>query len=97
MYFQPPSLLTKKGLGTCYALLCVSHTLQGALESGQEAGIVQVDFRAAFDWNYHQGILYSLCSVGIIGSIKVKSSMARSLPVENLLTQNVGLIIDYLQ
>ena len=28
---------------------------------------------------------------------KVKSSMARSLPVENLLSQNVGSIINYLQ
>ena len=27
----------RKGLGTFDALLCVSHTLQGALESGQEA------------------------------------------------------------
>ena len=27
----------RKGLGTCDALLCVSHTLQSALESGQEA------------------------------------------------------------
>ena len=30
----------RKGLGTCDALLCVSHTLQSALESGQEAGMV---------------------------------------------------------
>ena len=30
-------------------------------------------------------------------SRKVKSSMARSLPVENLLPQNVGSIINYLQ
>ena len=37
------------GLGTCDALLCVSHTLQGALENGQEAQIVQIDFSAAFD------------------------------------------------
>ena len=29
----------RKGLGTCDALLCVSHTLQSALESGQEARI----------------------------------------------------------
>ena len=36
-----------KGLGTCDALLCVSHTLQSALESGQEARIVQIDFSAA--------------------------------------------------
>ena len=27
----------RKGLGTCDALLCVSHTLQSALENGQEA------------------------------------------------------------
>ena len=30
----------RKGLGTCDAFLCVSHTLQSALESGQEARIV---------------------------------------------------------
>ena len=35
-----------KGLGTCDALLCMSHTLQSALESGQEARIVQIDFSA---------------------------------------------------
>ena len=29
----------RKGLGTCDALLCVSHTLQSALESGQEPGL----------------------------------------------------------
>ena len=30
----------RKGLGTCDALLCVAHTLQSALEMGQEARIV---------------------------------------------------------
>ena len=39
----------RKGLGTCDALLCLSHTLQSALENGQEARIVQIDFSAAFD------------------------------------------------
>ena len=39
----------RKGLGTCDALLFVSHILQSALESGQEARIVQIDFSAAFD------------------------------------------------
>ena len=39
----------RKRLGTCDALLCVSHTLQSALKSGQEARIVQIDFSAAFD------------------------------------------------
>ena len=33
----------RKGLGTCDALLCVSHAVQSALESGQEARIVQID------------------------------------------------------
>ena len=59
----------RKGLGTCDALLCMSHTLQSALESGQEARIVQIDFSAAFDWVNHLGILYKLCSVGIGGSV----------------------------
>ena len=59
----------RKGLGTCDALLCVSHTLQSALESGQEARIVQIDFSAAFDRINHQGIFYKLCSVGIGGPV----------------------------
>ena len=48
----------RKGLGTCDALLCVSHTLQSALESRQEARTVQIDFSAAFDRVNHLGILY---------------------------------------
>ena len=59
----------QKGLGTCDALLCLSHTLQSALESGQEARIVQIDFSAAFDRANHLGIIYKLCSVGIRGSV----------------------------
>ena len=53
------------GLGTCDVLLCVSHTLRSALESGQEARIMQIDFSAAFNRVNHRGILYKLCSVGI--------------------------------
>ena len=59
----------KRSQGTCDALLCVPHTLQSALQSGQEARIVQIDFSAAFDTVNHQGILYMLCSVGIGGSV----------------------------
>ena len=59
----------RKGLGTCDALLSVSHTLQSSLESGQETRIVQIDFNAAFDMVNHLGILYELCSVGIGGSV----------------------------
>ena len=66
-----PSLqfANRKGLGTCDALLYLSHTLQSALESGQEARIVQIDFSPAFDMVNHLGILYGLCSVGIRGSV----------------------------
>ena len=55
----------RKGLGTSDALLCMSHTLQSALESGQEARIVQIDLSAAFDNVNLQDIIYNLCSVGI--------------------------------
>ena len=59
----------RKSLGTCDALLCVSHTLQSSLESGQEARIVQIAFTAAFDRVNHLGILYKPCSMGIGGSV----------------------------
>ena len=60
---------SRKGMDTCDALLCVSQTLQSALESGQEARIVQIDFSTAFDRANHLGVLYKLCSVGIGGSV----------------------------
>ena len=47
----------RRGLGTCDALLFVSHTLQSALKSGQEARIVQIDFSTAFNRVNHQVIL----------------------------------------
>ena len=59
----------QKGLGTCDALLCVSRTLQSALDSVQEDLIVQINFSAAFDRVNHLGILYKLCSVDIGGSV----------------------------
>ena len=59
----------QRGLGTCDVLLCVSHTLPSAFESGQEARIMQIDFSIACDRVNHQGILYNLCSVGIGGSV----------------------------
>ena len=59
----------RKGFGTCDAPLCVSHTLQSALETGQKARIVQIDFSAAFDRVNHIGILYKLCCVGVGGSV----------------------------
>ena len=59
----------RKGMGTCDALFCVSHTLQSALESGQEARIVKIDFSAALDRDNHLGILYKPCSVCVGGSV----------------------------
>ena len=59
----------RKGLGSYDSLLCVAHTLQSALELGQEARIVQIDFSAAVDRVNHQGILFKLCSVGVGGSV----------------------------
>ena len=47
----------------------MSRTLQSALESGQEARIVQIDLSTAFNRGNHQGILYKLCSVGIEGYV----------------------------
>ena len=52
-----------KGLGTCDALLYISHMLQNALESGQEARIVQIDFTASYERVNHLG------SVDIGGSV----------------------------
>ena len=58
------------GMGTCAALLCVSHTLHIALESVQEGRIVQINVRAAFNRVHHQVILYILlCSVDIRGFV----------------------------
>ena len=52
----------RKGLGTCDALSCMSHTLLSTLESGREARIMQIDFSAAFDRVNHQGINFSISS-----------------------------------
>ena len=49
----------RKSLGTCDALLCMTHTLQNAFESGQEARIMRIDFSAVFKRVNHQGISIS--------------------------------------
>ena len=59
----------RKRLGTCDARLCVSHTLRSALEKGQEARILQIDFSEATDRVNLEGILYNLYSVGIESSV----------------------------
>ena len=65
MCFQPHIWL----IGTCDALLCLSHTQLKASDSGLEAGILQIDFSETFDRANHQGILYKLRSLGIVGSV----------------------------
>ena len=41
--FSTTQFAYRKGLGTCDALLCMSHTLQRAVESGQKTRIVFID------------------------------------------------------
>ena len=67
---QTTQFAYRKSVGTFDAVLCVSHTLQRALESVQEARIGQIYFSAASDRVNRQGILYyKLCSGGIGGSV----------------------------
>ena len=80
----------RKGLGDCDALLCMSRTLQNALDSGQEARIVQIDFSAAYERVNHLGILYKLCSVGIGGS--VLSILTQFLSNKWITTRYNGLV-----
>ena len=85
-----------KGLGTYDPPLCVSHALQSALESGQEARIVQIDFSAAIDRVNHQGILYKLCSV-VIGSVlslltQFLSSLSQQVMVDGCRSNLVNLV-----
>ena len=68
----PTQFAYRKGLCTCDALLCMSHTLQSALESGQEDRIAQIDFSVACGRVNHQDTLYKLCSAGIGGSVLFK-------------------------
>ena len=87
----------RKGLGTCDSLLCVPHTLQSTLESGQEARIV-----AAFDMVNHQGILYKLCSVGVGGSVlsiltKFLSNRSQHVMVDGCMSKLVNVVSGVLQ
>ena len=59
----------RKGLGTSDATLCMSRALQSALETEQEARIVQIHFSAAFDKVNNKGILNKFYPVGIEGSM----------------------------
>ena len=63
----------------------MSHALQNALESGQDARIVQIYFSAAFDRVNRQGILYRLCSVGIGGYVFVGSDTVSVKPIQHVM------------
>ena len=93
----------RKGLVTCDALLCMSHTLQialnwalrnfekrfqtFALENMYPGRIVRIDFSAAFDRVNHRGIFYKLYSVGIGGSVL-------SILTQFLLDRSQRVIVD---
>ena len=49
-----------------------SHPLQGALESGQEASILQINFSAEFDSVNQQEVLNKLGSIGIGGYVDIR-------------------------
>ena len=81
----------------CDALLCVSHTLQSASESGQEARIVQIDLSTAFDRVNHLDILYKLCSVDIGGSVlsiltQFLSNRSQHVMVDGCLSKLVNVV-----
>ena len=57
-----------KGLGTCDALFCVAHTLQSALEMGQEARIVQIDFSVAF----YMSTIRGFSSISVLWELDVQ-------------------------
>ena len=54
-------------LGTCDALLTVSHCLESALDKGWESRLVQLG--VAFDRVTHVGLLFMLTSIGVGGRI----------------------------
>ena len=51
----PTTTTTTTTTTTCDAILRVAHTLQSALEMGQEVRMVQIDFSAAFEGSTIQG------------------------------------------
>ena len=67
-WFPPTQFAYRKGLGTCDALLSISHLIQSALDAGSEARVVQIDFSAAFDRVNHAGLIFKLKDIGIGGS-----------------------------
>ena len=87
----------RKGIITGDALLCVAHTLQSALEMGQEARMVPIDFSAASDRVNHQGIPFKFCSEGVRGSvlfvlIQFLSNRGKYVVVDGCLSKLVNMV-----
>ena len=64
---------------------------------GQEAGIVQIDFSAAFDRVNHKGNFFKLCSVGVGGSVlsvltKLHSNRSQYVVVYGCRSKLVNLV-----
>ena len=59
----------RKGLGTCDALLTLTHSLQTSLDLGQESRAVAIDFSSAFDIVNHKALIYKLQLHGIGGNL----------------------------
>ena len=73
----------------------MSHPLQSALASGQEARTKQIYFSAAFDRVYNQGIMYELCSVVIGGSglsICTQSNRSQHVMVDGCWSKQVNVV-----
>ena len=71
--------------------------MQSALENGQEARIVAIDFSVAFDRANHLGILYKLCSVGIGGFVlsiltKFLSNRSQQVTVDGFRSKLVNVV-----
>ena len=80
----------------------MSHTLQSALESGQEVQIVQIDFSAVFDRVNNTAPIYKLCSVCIGGSVlsiltQFLSNRSQQIMVEGCRTKLVNVVSGVLQ
>ena len=63
-------------------------------EKPQASFLLEMDLAVCIERSYYY---YYNCYYYYYYYYNLKSSMARSLPVENLLPQNVGSIINYLQ
>ena len=59
----------RKGLGTCDALLTLTHDVQSSLDLGQESRVVAIDFSSAFDIVNHKALVYKLQLYGIGGNL----------------------------